>query len=456
MTQIILGVYNQISNKLPAYQKRVQGITEFGFDLLSSTGETRISKIIHSNSIDNILQQAGPESQKWLAITALGHRILSRDLVETMVNFAVSKSAAVVGHILDDCPAHSNSEFFSLHHQCVLIDLDQWRNIGCPAWGEYGVYQDQPLPMCVRSLENFHDDYTPLYLQPGQGTRIYSGVLKEGWNLIKSCLDAGLTVWNFDHETRRRKAHIYPEVGELEHYFNDASTQVHQPSQRQYIETMQSVPQAVFVFNNEPSNTNLVGNRVVNHLYCVAAGFKPLEFLQQRQFDSDTVVHYFDHSQPALDFRRWLVQNWDGCDYLWAIDAYRGVDPAFTANWLALQDYRPQWQIIVDKFGGADAWLALWQRYQQLSHQYHLLDVFDADHCSQLSNMVQAQTAQQHSVIWYSNAFYSDYSRFVVDTETLQAHYENFVDELIKAPGTIEIFGQDAYGKWEQIQHGIK
>ena len=128
---------------------------------------------------------------------------------------------------------------------------------------------------------------------------------------------------------------------------------------------MQSVPQAVFVFNNEPSNTNLVGDRVVNHLYCVAAGFKPLEFLQQRQFDSSTTVHYFDHSQPALDFRRWLVQNWDGCDYLWAIDTYRGIDPAFTANWLALQDYRPQWQIIVDKFGGADAWLALWQTLRQ-------------------------------------------------------------------------------------------
>jgi len=453
MTDVVVGVYNQIAHRPEAYQKRIQSITEYGFDLLTSVPDTtKIVKIVQGNSVDDILHQAADLGQaRWLYLTAYGHRVMSDDLVERMISLAQQHQAALVGHILDDDPQQSNQKFFSLHHQCLLLDLEQWQHIGRPSWGTPQEVEDQVLPCVTRSSENAHDDYTPLWIKSAQRTRNYTGSLREGWNLLASFVTNGHTVWNFDHEIRRRKGHIYPEAGEIERYFQDPTVVVTQPSQRQYLDIMNSIRQQTFVFNNEPANRNLVGSKLVNSIYCVAAGFKPLEFLAQRRFNSNTKVFYFDYSLPALKFRQWLVENWDGQDYITAINQYTRLNPDFHTNWRGLVDYTPQWQVIQDRFGGRDCWLDLWQRYRQLPHHYIEIDLFNQENRQQLIQHMQSSSAHDHGVLWYSNAFYSDYSRFCFDVDTLSQWHESFHNQLKQLPSSIEVFGMSPRGQWEEI-----
>ena len=54
-----------------------------------------------------------------------------------------------------------------LHHQHINLNVDMWKTLGCSplderyAWGSYD-----------RSKDNFHDDYTPLWLTPKNGKKI--------------------------------------------------------------------------------------------------------------------------------------------------------------------------------------------------------------------------------------------------------------------------------------------
>lgn len=453
MTDIVLGFYNQISHQPEWYQKRIESISSYGFNVLSSMPDgTQIKQVIRDTSINSIIQSAGQSRKaRYLYLTAYGHRAVAPDLVESMVRFAEQKGSALLAHILDDDAERANRAFFSLHHQCFLLDLDRWRDIGSPQWGEPGYYQDVMLPLVNRSQENFHDNYTPLWVAPIESTRRYTGELKEGWCLLAAFLQEGQIVWNIDLDSRRKKAHVYPDVGELQEYFQDATTEVKQVSQKIYVDTMLSVMGQTFVFNNEPANRNLVGNRRVAAIYCVASGFKPLEYLYQRSFDVQTKICYFDYSASALGFKRWLVETWDGEDYLAAIERYKQIDPAFHTNWLGDKDYSGQWPMIQARFGGVLAWKDFWQRYRSLPHEYHLWDLFDAGDRQSLLNAMGSTADLGHHVLWYSNAWFSDFSRFRWDVDTLAAWHSHLHEQIRDHVSSMEIFGISPAGHWEEI-----
>jgi len=108
------------------------------------------------------------------------------------------------GHILD-----RGNAYYELHQQCYLINLENYTSLGMPSVGlqTLGEQHTQTLP--VRSEDNIHDDYTPLYVLPGVKEKTYQHKM-HGWNIISIALKKYKLI-AFNDAIRNSKKHYYPE-----------------------------------------------------------------------------------------------------------------------------------------------------------------------------------------------------------------------------------------------------
>jgi|MDTC01.1.fsa_nt_gb hypothetical protein len=112
---------------------------------------------------------------------------------------------AILGHILD-----KKDMFYQLHHQTFIVNIKWWKEQGCPDIGNKTAEQKE-LPKVIRSIENHHDDYTPLWIKKDNGTEQHKN-LKFGWNIISKALDSEYTINSFNKNLRISKRYFYPDV----------------------------------------------------------------------------------------------------------------------------------------------------------------------------------------------------------------------------------------------------
>jgi hypothetical protein len=116
-----------------------------------------------------------------------------------------STEYSIAGHILDRGDA-----YYELHHQCYLINLKDYKELGYPFVGkqELGSKHKQVIPL--RSIDNIHDDYTPIWVEKGSQSKIYNHKC-HGWNLLKSMFEHDKKLIVFNENIRNNKIHLYPE-----------------------------------------------------------------------------------------------------------------------------------------------------------------------------------------------------------------------------------------------------
>jgi hypothetical protein len=112
----------------------------------------------------------------------------------------------IYGHILDRGEA-----YYELHHQCYLINLKRYKELGCPEIGQSILGDKHQQKMPERSMENIHDTYTPIWIKSGNNNNTYYHKM-HGWNIISKILNAGGIINSFDDNIRNNKKHYYPEV----------------------------------------------------------------------------------------------------------------------------------------------------------------------------------------------------------------------------------------------------
>ena len=79
----------------------------------------------------------------------------------------------------------------------IVINLHLYKEYGCPDVGQGEVRKH--LWIANRSEENVHDNYTPLRLNPSDGTT-EENTKSFGWNLIHESLKNGKPVLNLPDE----------------------------------------------------------------------------------------------------------------------------------------------------------------------------------------------------------------------------------------------------------------
>jgi hypothetical protein len=189
----------------------------------------------------------------------------------------------LIGHIIDPLV---KDEFFSLHPQCFLLDIDKFSS-DCFDDGEFETYG------IVRSDKNIHDNYTPLWISPNK-TKIKKYQNKFGQKLIGTQLNNGRMVSNWHQKLRDNKVYLYrPEIHkqwvDLQQKYTDlAETQL-------------------WITNNQKlffSDTN--------HLISPASGLYWIMSAATQSLDKITLI---DISKNQIELAQALISQWNGTNY---------------------------------------------------------------------------------------------------------------------------------------------
>lgn len=161
--------------------------------------------IFQGQDEDAVLQHVSTLDYAYAVVFSTGTEFTNGRQFFNAIDELVKQDFLVAGHILDRKEA-----YYELHHQCYVINLEKYKALDCPAIGkqELGSKHTQDIPW--RSVENYHDDYTPIFVSGGDDTKDYYHKC-HGWNILSTALDSGEEILVFDESIRNNKKHYYPE-----------------------------------------------------------------------------------------------------------------------------------------------------------------------------------------------------------------------------------------------------
>jgi hypothetical protein len=260
---------------------------------------------------------------------------------------------AIAGHILDRGDA-----YYEIHEQCYILNLSMYNKLGSPDVGqiEWNSPHSQLNP--IRSPNNIHDNYTPLWIKPGISADNYQH-RAHGWNLFRLALEADLPILVFDDVLRNNKIHYYPE------YPDSYNTQINYVSKRANF----CSGWAVYPYNSEyPHSVNL---DTLDQFITPAAGINWMLQLATMNFHADTIVKFYDYSYPTLSFIRHLVENWNGIDYEQFVNMYLKEN----FSWIANSNDIP----ICGNYQNFNIDQDMWNNIKNLRFEYYWQNLLDSE-----------------------------------------------------------------------------
>jgi len=378
--------------------------------------------IIRKDTIKEVLDDAAVRGYDYCLVQAIGHFIKEIPFFDYINDWINNMDFFITGHIVH------KEDSFGLHNQCILVNLNYYRDFGNPSCGKKGEKVEIVVPR--RSEKNIHHDYTPIWLKPTNETKVCTPVV-DGWNFIDQSLRENLTVYNFHPKMRECKEYCYPHksLKELEEQLSWIGR------------IIEFAPQSVFFWNTE--NYIDIKDQIqepIDKIYCVAAGFKPNMFLHKFGFKDSTEVIYYDYSKSALAFKKLLISKWDGKNYPAFIKAVK--EQFFiresTHNPFGNDDYDSLWTQELERWGGEQNLHQHWLRYRKLKHTFIHCDIVKDS--SKLINLVDDEGTQ---VIWWSNCFHTVNSHYLNNNEGLYNIYKEWVNGLANKNPNLFIFGKD-------------
>lgn len=154
---------------------------------------------------DQLLGSAAEDGYECAVMFSTGTEFINGNIFFKKTKELVNTDFFLCGHVLDRKDA-----YYELHQQCYIINLKIYEKLGRPLIGKHTWNSPHQQIEPKRSLENFHDEYTPKYVMPGTDLKDYQHKC-HGWNILKTAFENQLQVLVFDEEFRSGKTHHYPE-----------------------------------------------------------------------------------------------------------------------------------------------------------------------------------------------------------------------------------------------------
>ena len=175
---------------------------------------------------------------------------------------------------------------------------------------------------------------------------------------------------------------------------------------------------------------------MIDHLFSAAAGFKPLAILNANGFHEGTTVHYFDWCEASLNYKKHLLETWDGYDldvWLTENDLKYNFSSTFRGN------YKKFWEQELKEFGGSLRFQSLWDRYRKLKHEFHVIDIVND------SDKLFEQVNKYHGtrVLWTTNIWSSEMLHWNIQPEDLETLFLKFKAQV---PNDLIVYGHDYCG----------
>ena len=195
---------------------------------------------------------------------------------------------ALIGHILD-----FNDRYYELHDQCFVINVEAYNRCGSP---KYGYGNKVKLVNIDRSAENFHDNYTPLWIKKGTGYSEYQ-LTSRGSLIISKFLENGYNIAPFTEEQRRHKFFMY----------NDLTQKY-----GSYLRIETNLSDLVFNCATEPLMADF--NKNIHRIVTPANGLQALAIIDKCP-NVDT-IDFHDINEKQIEFTRDIIQNYTGNNFL--------------------------------------------------------------------------------------------------------------------------------------------
>lgn len=424
-----------------------------------------VSYIGRATTVQELLQQALDAGKEYCMIACQG-LLLYRgpSLAQKSVEYARNNPQFfVVGHVMDKKKQHyiSKGAYPGLHRQYMFVNLAKWVELGKPAYDEMGVFQDRKpvYKNYEMSKDTVHSNYTPAWIKSAPGETEHA-ITSDGSNWIDIALRNNIQIDNLDNDMRACKVFLYPysDTSLLEEVWYDKDInkidKLSNQSQRAWLRKLQYQEDIeknrVYAFNTETLSAEGVrtNGKLVDHLFSAAAGFKPLAILNANGFHSGTTVHYFDWCEASLNYKKHLLETWDGYDldkWLLENDLKYNFSSTYRGN------YKQFWDQEVAEHGGSLAFQRLWARYRELKHEFHVIDIVqDSDKLFEVINNVHGT-----KVLWTTNIWSSEMLNWNVEPENLEKLFLRFEEQV---PDDLVLYGHDyvALDLHERIRNKTK
>lgn len=269
----------------------ISNLTGNGYDVLVGDDENELLRFATNNNYSH-------------AVVALMGTIWG-DYVDfySLLDQQVKEEWFLMGHILD-----KKTAYYELHPQCYIINLKQYQTLDFPEIGERTLYTKHEQSIPIRSEENYHDDYTPLWIKAGKDRTTFDHKC-HGWNILSVAFENDLTVLVFDNNFRNSKRYFYPD---------DNNAVQHQS--KFYLETTVAARHWINPFGTSPLPPHDLKGPLKN-LITTCNGLDWIFYLKKYGFEQGTKVKFVDYNMMFLEFTKKLLE-WDGVDYIRFLDEF--------------------------------------------------------------------------------------------------------------------------------------
>jgi glycosyltransferase involved in cell wall biosynthesis len=348
------------------------------------------------------------------------------------IEFIEQNNFGVAGHIL-----HWPGKWLELHNQFFIVNVLAWKDIGCPEFGEW-CSQKQLLPVVERSVENFHDDYTPLWIRYSNKEEIQSNA-GQGWKLLKAMLLGNWPVITLSEKLRLNKFYYYPEC-ETTKFENSIETltpyEGQNWNQNKILCDMKSVKDQIWLFNSETMSITNDGNfdLIVN----TASGFKLFDVFKNQKLNKGGKIIIYDFNIKSL---RWYKQL-----YTWKnnnlIDCIRSFDEKDYFTWsnksnseyLEDDSFLILYNELMNYFGGVQNFIEYWKIFKNTQVKFVVADLY-----KEPEKFARIFVGRGRKFVNLSNIFSTDATTFLYGHVEVQTSQQRCLSSLYVVDPEIQI-----------------
>lgn len=367
-------------------------VKEFGWESNTEIFRSAMDAIVYA--VDN--------NYEHLIISYPGNDLEKNGRLNHALDEFITEDDFIVGHLLD-----RDDSYYELHEQLIYINTVKWTQLGKPNFGEWGETCEYTIP--ERSAQNHHDDYTPYWIKPGTEKKTYTKC-RSFHNLISAGLEAGYTIRSFNREVRDSKTYIYPEDENCKDNIQAILDKGFEP--RFYAKNTERLP------------LNKIKSQIskVNKLVTVAAGLNHLKLLYSIGYDKDTVLHFVDFDEFAINSMKFLYKRWNGYNYtkfLQHLPKEEGKE-FITGN-----PGSKWWFDFTDFFGGDAEFADFFQDLKDtITVKFDKVDLLNPDdHCKS----VLSTDDPQNTLYWFSNIFHYKPTSYIQSKSSIAQKQDNLM-----------------------------
>jgi hypothetical protein len=381
-------------------------------------------------------------------VQSIGNFINRNRFFSELDNYIVNNPDFFIIAFTLDWQSEKGTDWIECHNQIMVVNVASWRLLGKPKFGGWETVTEE-LPNYSRSVENFHDNYTPYWIKGEPGTTLHTRTA-QGWNFIKTALAAGYKIDNFTEEMRACRLFIYPEHEPdnlYKAFTSKDGSSLTNSNQKKWIKSLLNAPPGIWIFNSEYYRFS-VDMKKVDTYFGPAAGFKYLDFLN---YNPDGKFIFYDYNAESINWIKKLKETWDGEDFYKYLqqqpDEVKQYYKFIHGNKFNKENIEKNLEILFKEFGGKEQFKKLWNLFRQSEATFVRVDLFNSEEIKNLLNL----SSSEYVFFNFSNIFATDFTLLNHTIAEVDIIYYNFLLQVENKFNKFILYGSDPTGTWQTL-----